>query len=168
MLHFSPERSAGLVMSDWGQTGLWTAAAACLPYHRKQKAGACSRSGIVACALKIVNHQPTVSFGLPPPLSFQGEDRDIVACRSGANLDRENVRVRLPSGLTRRLGDAMRVPKKSKRKKPKSNRVLAYVSQALSIATYNLVNMVLITAVSGAVLLTLLAARHFQDGMLRM
>ena len=53
-------------------------------------------------------------------------------------------------------------------KAQEANRVLAYVPQALSIATYNLVNMVLITAVSGAVLLTLLAARHFQDGMLRM
>ncbi len=55
----------------------------------------------------------------------------------------------------------MRSSQKPKRKKPKSNRMLAYVSQALSMATHNLVNMVAVTAVSGAVLVALLAARHF-------
>jgi len=42
-----------------------------------------------------------VSFGLPGPLSFCGRARG--ARRSGTNLDRESVRVRLPSGLTRHL-----------------------------------------------------------------
>ena len=79
----------------------------------------------------------------------------------GQTLDRESVRVRLPSGLTRRLGNAMRAPHKPTRKKPKTNRTLAYVTQGLSMAPHNLVNMVAITAVSGAVLLALLAARHF-------
>jgi hypothetical protein len=41
----------------------------------------------VSLALKgrseIVNHQLTVSFGLPPPLSFQDEDRAMVVRRSG-------------------------------------------------------------------------------------
>jgi hypothetical protein len=32
----------------------------------------------------------------------------MVVRRSGTNLDRESVRVRLPSSLTRRLGNAMR------------------------------------------------------------
>jgi hypothetical protein len=55
----------------------------------------------------------------------------------------------------------MRASQKSERKRAKANRTLAYVSSTLSMATHNLVNMVAITAVSGAVLLALLAARHF-------
>ena len=78
----------------------------------------------------------------------------------GQTLDRESVRVRLASSLTRRLGNAM-ASKKSKCKKAKANRTLAYASSTLSMATHNLVNMVAFTAVSGAVLLVLLAARHF-------
>jgi hypothetical protein len=50
----------------------------------------------------------------------------------------------------------MRTSQKSKRKKAKANRTLAYVSSTLSMARHNLVNMVAITAVSGAVLLALL------------
>jgi hypothetical protein len=50
---------------------------------------------------------------------------------------------------------------KNKRKKAKANRALAYVSSPLSMATHNLVNMVANTAVSGAVLLIFLVARHF-------
>ena len=79
----------------------------------------------------------------------------------GQTLDRESVRVRLPSRLTRRLGNAMRASQKSKRKKAKANRTFAYASSTLSMATHNLVNMVAFTAVSGAVLLVLLAASHF-------
>ena len=60
----------------------------------------------------------------------------------GQTLDRESVRVRLPSSLTRRLGNAMRASQKSKRKKAKANRTLAYVSSTLSMATQNLINMV--------------------------
>jgi len=48
----------------------------------------------------------------------------------------------------------MRASQKSKRKKAKANRTL-------SMAAHNLINMVAITAVSGAVLLALLAAKHF-------
>jgi hypothetical protein len=55
----------------------------------------------------------------------------------------------------------MRTSQKSKRRKAKANRTLAYVSSTLSMATRNLVNMVAITAVSGVVLLALLAARRF-------
>jgi hypothetical protein len=106
-------------------------------------------------------HKPSarVSFGLPDPLSFQVRSHVMMARRSGDNLDRESVRVRLPSSLTRGLGNAMRASQKSKRKKAKAT--LAYVSSTPSMATHNLVNMVAITAVSGAVLLALLAARHF-------
>ena len=55
----------------------------------------------------------------------------------------------------------MRASQKSKRKKAKTNRTLACMSSTLSMAKHNLVNMVAITAVSGAVLLALLAAKHF-------
>ena len=55
----------------------------------------------------------------------------------------------------------MRTSQRSKRKKAKANRTLAYVFSPLSMATHNLVNMVAVTAVSGAVLLALLAAKHF-------
>jgi hypothetical protein len=84
----------------------------------------------------------------------------MMARGSGTNLDRESVTVRLPYSLTRPLGNAMRAPQKSKHNK-KANRTLAYVSSTLSMATHNLINMVAITAVSGTVLLFLLAARHF-------
>ena len=85
----------------------------------------------------------------------------MVARRSGTNLDRESVRVRLLGSLTRRLEIAMRASQKSKRKKVKANPTLAYGSSTLSMATHNLVNMVAITAVSGTVLLALLAAKRF-------
>ena len=89
----------------------------------------------------------------------------MVAHRSGTNLDRESVRVRLLCSLTHRLRNAMRASQKSKRKKAKANRTPAYASSALSMAAHSLVNMVGITAISGAVLLVLLAARHLRyDG----
>jgi len=43
-----------------------------------------------------------------------------------------SVMVRLPSSLTHRLGNAMRTSQKSKRKKEKANRTLAYVTSTLS------------------------------------
>jgi len=52
----------------------------------------------------------------------------------------------------------MRASQKLKRKKAKTNRTLAYASSTLLMARHNLVNMVAVTAVSGAVLLALLAA----------
>jgi len=55
----------------------------------------------------------------------------------------------------------MRASPKSKHKKAKASRTLAYVSSTLSIATYNLVNMIATTTASGAVLLALLAAKRF-------
>ena len=50
---------------------------------------------------------------------------------------------------------------KSKRKKAKANRTQSYLSSTLSMARQSLFNAVAITAVSGAVLLALLAAQHF-------
>jgi hypothetical protein len=55
----------------------------------------------------------------------------------------------------------MRTSQKSRRKKVRANRTLSYVSSTMSMATHNLVNMVAVTAVSGMVVLALLAARHF-------
>jgi len=68
--------------------------------------------------------------------------------------------VRLLRSVTRRRENAMRTSQKSKRKKSKANRTLACVSSTLLMARHNLVNMVAVIAVSGAVLLALLAARR--------
>ena len=54
----------------------------------------------------------------------------------------------------------MRASQKSRRK-AKANRTFAYASSTLSMAKHNLVNMLAIIAVSGAVLLALLAAKRF-------
>jgi hypothetical protein len=89
----------------------------------------------------------------------------MVAHRSRTNLDRESVRVRLqkwpdpPS-----LGNAMRAkttPQKAKRRISNASPVPAYAASIVSVAKQNLINMVTVTAVSGAVLLGLLTARHF-------
>jgi hypothetical protein len=50
---------------------------------------------------------------------------------------------------------------KSKRKQPNTHRSQAYAASALSVAMQNLMNMAVVTVVSGAVLLGLLAAKHF-------
>ena len=58
-------------------------------------------------------------------------------------------------------GRVAKQPEKSERKKAKTNRTFAHTSSTLSMAARNLINMVATTAVSGAVLLALLVARHF-------
>jgi hypothetical protein len=50
---------------------------------------------------------------------------------------------------------------KKKTQPPKAGPPPAHTSSALSMAKQNLINMVVVCAVSGAVLLGLLAARHF-------
>jgi hypothetical protein len=55
----------------------------------------------------------------------------------------------------------MRASQKSKRKKSKTNQTFAHRSSTLAMATHNVINMVATTAVSGAVLLALLAAKRF-------
>jgi hypothetical protein len=50
---------------------------------------------------------------------------------------------------------------KPKRKKSKTSPPPAYTASTISVVTQNLINMVAVFAVSGAVLLGLLAARHF-------
>ena len=110
---------------------------------------------------RFINHPArATSFVFTRPLKLSALTRWAwwVADR-GQTLDRKNVRVRLPSSLTRRLGNAMRASQKSKRKKAKANRVLCYVSSTLSMATHSLVNMGLrgLSLPSrGAVLLALL------------
>jgi hypothetical protein len=60
---------------------------------------------------------------------------------------------------------AKTTPQKAKRKntnkKSKTSPPLADASSILSMATQNLINMVAVSAASGAVLLGLLAAKHF-------
>ena len=89
----------------------------------------------------------------------------MVTPRSGTNLDRESVRVRLPSSLTRHSSEnamgAKTRPQTAKRKKSRNSPPPAYAASMVSVATQNLINMVAVSAVSGAVLLALLAARHF-------
>ena len=73
-----------------------------------------------------------------------------------------NIPVHRSIGSCRRLFlTSVRASQKSKRKKAKANRTPAYVSSTLSMATQNLFNVFAITAVSGMVLLALLAAKHF-------
>jgi len=56
---------------------------------------------------------------------------------------------------------AKKTTPKKKRQPSKASPPLADASSILSMATRNLINMVAVSAVSGAVLLGLLAARHF-------
>jgi hypothetical protein len=56
---------------------------------------------------------------------------------------------------------AKTTPPTAKRKKSNTSLPSASASSAISIATQNLINMVAVFAVSGTVLLGLLAARHF-------
>ena len=56
---------------------------------------------------------------------------------------------------------AKKTPQKARRRKSKTGPAPATAFSTVSMATHNLINMVVVTAVSGAVLLGLLAARHF-------
>ena len=89
----------------------------------------------------------------------------MVAPRSGTNLDRESVRVRLQKWPGRPSpGNAIGAKACHTRrnaKKTKTSPPPAYAASMVSVAMQNLVHMVAVTAVSGAVLLTLLAAKHF-------
>jgi hypothetical protein len=62
------------------------------------------------------------------------------------------------------LGNAMpakKTPQTAKRKKSETSPLPAYATSTITMATQNLINMVAVFAVSGAVLLGLLAAKHF-------
>ena len=52
-------------------------------------------------------------------------------------------------------------PKRKSGRKSKPGQAAIQAASTLSMATQNLINMVAVSAVSGAVLLGLLAARHF-------
>jgi hypothetical protein len=86
--------------------------------------------------------------------------------RSGTNLDREGVRVRLQGSLTRHLfwGNAMaakKTLKKTQHQKSKTSPPPVHAASTLAVARQNLINMVAVSAISGTVLLGLLAAKHF-------
>jgi hypothetical protein len=112
-------------------------------------------------------HKPSraVSFGLPDRLSFGVRDRAMVVADRGANSDRESVRVRLQRGLTRHLPEnamaAKMKPRGAEHKKSKASPTPVFATSTLSVAVQNLINMVVVCAVSGTVLLGLLAAKHF-------
>ncbi|MBR0868439.1 hypothetical protein ACFLEY_08520 [Bradyrhizobium sp. YCK136] len=82
----------------------------------------------------------------------------------GGKSRQGSVRVGLHGGLARHLGNAMptkTTPQRPKRKKSKANSLPSSAASMLSVATQNLINMVAVSAVSGTVLLGLLAAKHF-------
>jgi hypothetical protein len=56
---------------------------------------------------------------------------------------------------------AKTTPQKARRKKSKTSLPPACASSTISMATQNLINMVVVFAASGTILLGLLAARHF-------
>ena len=56
---------------------------------------------------------------------------------------------------------AKTTPQKAKSKKSKASPPPVYATSTLSVVTQNLFNMVAVSAVSGTVLLGLLAAKHF-------
>jgi hypothetical protein len=56
---------------------------------------------------------------------------------------------------------AKTTPKNAKRKKPRTDPSLVDAASTISMVTQNLTNMIVVFAVSGTVLLGLLAARHF-------
>jgi hypothetical protein len=56
---------------------------------------------------------------------------------------------------------AKRTSSKPKRKTAKATAPPSPATSVLAMATHNVVNMVVVTAISGAVLLTLLAIKHF-------
>jgi len=57
---------------------------------------------------------------------------------------------------------AKTTPQKPGRKKAKSDPAPAHTASTLAVAGQNLINMVVVSATSGTVLLALLAARHFE------
>jgi hypothetical protein len=93
----------------------------------------------------------------------------MVGSRSGKNLDRESVRVRpakaVPDPLSLHLpGESMaakRALPKAKRRAAKADLRSSPTASTLSMAIGSLINMAAVTTVSGAVLLTLLAIKHF-------
>ena len=56
---------------------------------------------------------------------------------------------------------AKTTPQKAKPKKSKTSPQPTYAASTVSMATQNLINMVVVFAVSGTILLGLLAAKHF-------
>jgi hypothetical protein len=56
---------------------------------------------------------------------------------------------------------AKTTPQKAKPKKSKTSPTPTYAASTISMATQNLINMVAVFAVSGTILLGLLAAKHF-------
>jgi hypothetical protein len=112
-------------------------------------------------------HKPTtlVSFGLPVPLSLHGRahdwwlaDRGQTSARKASGSGRQ---VRLTRHFLGEGNASEEDANESKRKTRKFSPTSTHVSPMILMATRNLINMVAAGATSGAVLLTLLAAKHF-------
>ena len=88
----------------------------------------------------------------------------MVTADRGIHLDRESVRARPERAWPAILGNAMSAKttsQKPKRKKSKTGSQPAYAASPVSMAARNLINMAVVFAASGTVLLGLLAAKRF-------
>ena len=88
----------------------------------------------------------------------------MVTADRGTHLDRESVRARPERAwpaIPENAMSAKTTSQKPKRKKSKTGSRPAYAASTISIAARNLINMVVVFAASGTVLLGLLAAKRF-------
>jgi ABC-type uncharacterized transport system involved in gliding motility auxiliary subunit len=105
-----------------------------------------------------------VSFGLPGPLSFRVAEHAMVAADRGQTPTgkRQGQAAKRPDPPSQGNGmPAKKTPQKARRRKSKTRPASAHAASMVSMAVQNLINMVVVTAISGTVLLGLLAARHF-------
>jgi len=103
-----------------------------------------------------------VSFGLPDPFSSGGVRWWLPIGNKPRQGKRQGQAAKRPDPPSQ--GNAMSAktpPQRPKRKKSKTSSRSAYAASTLAVATQNLINMVTVSAVSGTVLLGLLAAKHF-------
>ena len=87
----------------------------------------------------------------------------MVAADRGTNLNRESVGSGLMGPDPPSPGTAISAkttPQKAKRKKSKTGPPPTYAASTISMATQNVINMLVVFAVSGTILLGLLAAKH--------
>jgi hypothetical protein len=77
------------------------------------------------------------------------------------NLGREGVRVRPVNGLALLFGDIMAAKKKTAPRKKVLAPDAAYPASAVVIATRNLINMAVVMASCGTILLTLMIVQKF-------
>lgn len=79
----------------------------------------------------------------------------------GTNLGREGVRVRPVNGLALLFGDIMTTNKKTAPRRKAKAPEAVYPTSAVAIATRNLINMAVVMASCGTILLTLMIVKKF-------